>query len=66
MAFGENGPRKKTAFEKLTLVVVILMVLVTVGGLIATAIWVQLFKRTLKRRFFFYALTHQTLKQFLQ
>ena len=29
---------KKTAFEKLTLVVVILMVLVTVGGLIATAI----------------------------
>ena len=38
MAFGENGPRKKTGFEKLTLVVVILMVLVTVGGLIATAI----------------------------
>ena len=38
MAFGENVPRKKTAFEKLTLVVVILMVLVTVGGLIATAI----------------------------
>ncbi|MCI7678485.1 DUF4044 domain-containing protein [Streptococcus orisratti] len=38
MAFGENGPRKKTAFEKLTLFVVILMVLVTVGGLIATAI----------------------------
>ncbi|MGZ7908350.1 DUF4044 domain-containing protein [Streptococcus equinus] len=38
MAFGENGSRKKTAFEKLTLVVVILMVLVTVGGLIATAI----------------------------
>ncbi len=38
MAFGENGPRKKTVFEKLTLVIVILMVLVTVGGLIATAI----------------------------
>lgn len=38
MAFGENGSRKKTAFEKLTLVVVILMVLVTVGGLIATAV----------------------------
>ena len=38
MAFGENGPGKKPAFEKMTLVVVILMVLVTVGGLIATAI----------------------------
>ncbi len=38
VAFGDNGPRKKTAFEKLTLVVVIVMVLVTVGGLIATAI----------------------------
>ncbi|MCO4483748.1 hypothetical protein Si130_00386 [Streptococcus infantarius subsp. infantarius] len=38
MAFGENRPHKKTAFEKMTLVVVILMVLVTVGGLIATAI----------------------------
>ena len=37
MAFGENGPRKKTAFEKLTVVVVILMGIVTVGGLLATA-----------------------------
>ena len=51
MAFGENGPRKKTAFEKMTLVVVILMVLVTVGGLIATAIG-SIIERTLKRRFF--------------
>ncbi|HEP5566523.1 TPA: DUF4044 domain-containing protein [Streptococcus pyogenes] len=38
MAFGENGPRKKTIFEKVTMVVVILMVLVTVGGLIASAL----------------------------
>ncbi|WP_330950010.1 DUF4044 domain-containing protein, partial [Streptococcus anginosus] len=30
MAFGDNGQRKKTGFEKLTLFVVILMVLVTV------------------------------------
>ncbi|HGI4859594.1 TPA: DUF4044 domain-containing protein [Streptococcus agalactiae] len=34
MAFGDNGQRKKTGFEKLTLFVVILMVLVTVGGLV--------------------------------
>nr|WP_263629378.1 DUF4044 domain-containing protein [Streptococcus iniae] len=38
VAFGENGPRKKTAFEKITMFVVILMVLVTVGGLIAGAL----------------------------
>ncbi|GAA0054794.1 hypothetical protein ScFU53_03470 [Streptococcus canis] len=38
VAFGENGPRKKTTFEKVTMVVVILMVLVTVGGLIASAL----------------------------
>ncbi|EPA2134118.1 DUF4044 domain-containing protein [Streptococcus pyogenes] len=38
MAFGENGPRKKTIFEKVTMFVVILMVLVTVGGLIASAL----------------------------
>nr|WP_207927373.1 DUF4044 domain-containing protein [Streptococcus catagoni] len=38
VAFGENGPRKKTTFEKITMVVVILMVLVTVGGLIAGAL----------------------------
>ncbi|PZO94623.1 DUF4044 domain-containing protein [Streptococcus halichoeri] len=38
MAFGDNGPRKKTTFEKMTLFVVVLMVLVTVGGLIAGAL----------------------------
>ncbi|CAM3323282.1 DUF4044 domain-containing protein [Streptococcus dysgalactiae subsp. equisimilis] len=38
MAFGENGPRKKTTFEKVTMFVVILMVLVTVGGLIVSAL----------------------------
>lgn len=38
MAFGENGPRKKTLFEKLTMVVVILMLFVTVGGIVAAAI----------------------------
>ncbi|EPW81976.1 TPA: DUF4044 domain-containing protein [Streptococcus agalactiae] len=38
MAFGDNGQRKKTGFEKLTLFVVILMVLVTVGGLVFAAI----------------------------
>ncbi|HHD5502627.1 DUF4044 domain-containing protein [Streptococcus pyogenes] len=38
MAFGKNGPRKKTTFEKVTMFVVILMVLVTVGGLIASAL----------------------------
>ena len=38
MAFGEIGPRKKTLFEKLTMVVVILMLLVTVGGIVAAAI----------------------------
>ncbi|HEO7128087.1 TPA: DUF4044 domain-containing protein, partial [Streptococcus agalactiae] len=34
----DNGQRKKTGFEKLTLFVVILMVLVTVGGLVFGAI----------------------------
>ncbi|EJN93660.1 DUF4044 domain-containing protein [Streptococcus ratti] len=38
MAFGDNGPRKKTPFEKLTLVVVIIMVLVTVGALVLSAL----------------------------
>ncbi|AXQ78936.1 MULTISPECIES: DUF4044 domain-containing protein [Streptococcus] len=42
MAFGDNGPRKKTAFEKLTLFVVILMVLVTVGGILISALSVLL------------------------
>lgn len=38
MAFGDNGPQKKTAFEKLTLVVVILMVVITIGGLVLGAL----------------------------
>lgn len=42
VAFGENGPRKKTGFEKITMFVVILMVLVTVGGLIMGALSVFL------------------------
>ncbi|MEX2785457.1 DUF4044 domain-containing protein [Streptococcus sp. H49] len=42
MAFGDNGPRKKTTFEKLTLFVVILMVLVTVGGILISALSVLL------------------------
>ena len=37
-AFGDNGPRKKTPFEKLTLIVVIIMVLVTVGALVLSAL----------------------------
>ncbi|EMB86138.1 MAG: DUF4044 domain-containing protein [Streptococcus mutans] len=38
MAFGDNGPRKKTPFEKLTLIVVVIMVLVTVGALVLSAL----------------------------
>ncbi|GGE25458.1 DUF4044 domain-containing protein [Streptococcus himalayensis] len=38
MAFGDNGQRKKTAFEKLTLLVVIIMLLVTVGAIFASAL----------------------------
>ncbi|MGT2960532.1 DUF4044 domain-containing protein [Streptococcus caballi] len=38
MAFGDNGPRKKTGFEKLTLIVVILMVIVTLGGIVMSAL----------------------------
>ena len=38
MAFGDNGQRKKTGFEKLTLIVVIIMVLVTVGALVLSAL----------------------------
>ncbi|WP_168750255.1 DUF4044 domain-containing protein [Streptococcus mutans] len=38
MVFGDNGPRKKTPFEKLTLIVVIIMVLVTVGALVLSAL----------------------------
>ncbi|EHJ52806.1 DUF4044 domain-containing protein [Streptococcus macacae] len=38
MAFGDNGSHKKTAFERLTLVVVVVMVLVTVGALVLSAL----------------------------
>ncbi|MBF8969833.1 MULTISPECIES: DUF4044 domain-containing protein [unclassified Streptococcus] len=38
MAFGDTGKRKKSAFEKLTMLVVIIMVLVTVGAIFMTAI----------------------------
>ncbi|MBX9096499.1 DUF4044 domain-containing protein [Streptococcus gordonii] len=38
MAFGDEGKRKKTGFEKLTMVVVVIMIVVTVGAIIASAI----------------------------
>ena len=38
MAFGDNGPRKKSFFERLTIVVVLIMLLVTVGALIFQAV----------------------------
>ncbi|EGD30386.1 DUF4044 domain-containing protein [Streptococcus sanguinis] len=38
MAFGDNGQRKKTGFEKLTMLVVIIMLIVTVGAIFATAL----------------------------
>jgi len=38
VAFGDNGQRKKTGFEKLTMVVVVIMIVVTVGAIIASAV----------------------------
>ena len=38
MAFGDNGPRKKSFFERLTVLVVLIMLLVTVGALIFQAV----------------------------
>ena len=38
MAFGDNGQRKKTGFENLTLIVVVIMLLVTVGAIFASAL----------------------------
>ena len=38
MAFGDEGKRKKTVFEKLTMVVVVIMIVVTVGAIIASAV----------------------------
>jgi len=40
MAFGDNGKRKKTFFEKLTMIVVLIMLLVPIHGIFATAIGV--------------------------
>ena len=38
MAFGDNGKRKKTLFEKVTLVIVLIMLCVTLAGIFATAL----------------------------
>ena len=38
MAFGDNGKRKKTMFEKLTLLIVLIMLVATILGIFATAI----------------------------
>lgn len=38
MAFGDNGPRKKSAFEHLTLIVVVIMVVITLGALVLSAL----------------------------
>ena len=38
MAFGDNGKRKKTMFQKLTLLIVLVMLVVSILGIFATAI----------------------------
>ena len=38
MAFGDNGNRKKTFFEKSTLIIVVIMLLASILGIFATAI----------------------------
>ncbi len=38
MAFGDNGKRKKTMFEKLTLLIVLIMLVASILGNFATAI----------------------------
>ena len=38
MAFGDNGKRKKTMFEKLTLLIVVIMLVASILGIFATAI----------------------------
>ena len=52
MAFGDNGPRKKSFFERLTIVVVLIMLLVTVGALIFQAVTAVL--QDAIKRFFVY------------
>ena len=37
MAFGDNGPKKKTPFERLTMFVILVMLIVTIAGIIVTA-----------------------------
>ena len=38
MAVGDNGKRKKTMFEKLTLLIVLIMLVASILGIFATAI----------------------------
>ena len=38
MSFGDNGNRKKTFFDKLTLIIVVIMLLASILGIFATAI----------------------------
>ena len=38
MAFGDNGKRKKTMSEKLTLLIVLIMLVASILGIFATAI----------------------------
>ena len=38
MAFGDNGNRKKSFIEKLTLIIVVIMLLASILGIFATAI----------------------------
>ena len=38
MAFGDNGNRKKTMFEKLTLLIVLIMLVASILSIFATAI----------------------------
>ena len=38
MAFGDNGNRKKTMFEKITLIIVVIILLASILGIFATAI----------------------------
>lgn len=38
LAFGDNGPRKKTAFQKLTILIVVLMLFITVAGILVSAL----------------------------
>lgn len=51
MAFGEEK-HKKTTFEKVTLIIVVLMVLATVAGLVLPAISALMQDKTLAQRFF--------------